>query len=205
MNETKRGFNRAVLIVTGLVLFSVAVTVIGLRYWTSLAEGWHSTAAQFTTGLQQLDQDTALGSAGALSWLTVLVFAVLILLLTVCALLAFGVGGGRTDLMTRTSPGPGVHGSVTVHGDVAATVVDEALSEHAEILSAKVRIREIKKQTMMQIILVPRRGTSPQEATATVEAAVNELGRLLGFSLPTVISIRAGLRSRLSSERSRVQ
>ncbi|MDJ0354305.1 hypothetical protein [Pseudarthrobacter sp. PH31-O2] len=197
MNATHRGLNRLLLGLLGLVLVGVGALIGAAGLNTSIAEGWNTTGATLLADLSH-----ALASApipgSSISWWTI---AVLALALVVMALLLGWIasqGGGRTNRAGRRED-PEHPGTTTVETSLASAAVRKATVGDDRIIAATVSTWKAKRADGLKLTLQARKGVSPRDLADTGEELISGLDNLLGDRGPVLIRITTGLRSTLSS------
>ncbi|MHA7177039.1 hypothetical protein ACX80D_10310 [Arthrobacter sp. Sr24] len=204
MNGTRRGVNRALLGVFGLVLAAVGAIAILAGTSPVFAQRWTATGTDLWARIR--DNLAAAKIPGAdVSWWSVGVLAALVLVavLLVCWIASQGTGRSNQLAQQKTA-----EGKTTVDTAVAAQAIKAALADNTQVLATSVQSWNNKSWTTkswkntsggsnsgLKISIQTRKGASPVEVMAAVEHLVEGLDHLLGFRLPVLVRIKAGTRS----------
>lgn len=194
MNGTRRGLNRALLALVGLLLIAAGALAVLAGSSQEFAKAWTRTGTEFWARIQE--QLAAAKITGQeTSWWTVAVMGVLVVaaILLVCWILS--QGGGRTNQLARDD---GDAGTTTVETAVASQAIKAALAGNKQVLASTVQTWRLKGGSGLKISLQARKGASPRELTAALDELVNGLDALLGDEIPVLIRIKAGTRSRFA-------
>lgn len=194
MNGTRRGLNRALLALVGLLLIAAGALAVLTGSSQEFAKAWTRTGTEFWARIQE--QLAAAKITGQeTSWWTVAVMGVLVVaaILLVCWILS--QGGGRTNQLARDD---GDAGTTTVETAVASQAIKAALAGNKQVLASTVQTWRLKGGSGLKISLQARKGASPRELTAALDELVNGLDALLGDEIPVLIRIKAGTRSRFA-------
>lgn len=194
MNGTRRGLNRALLALVGLLLIAAGAFAVLAGSSQEFAKAWTRTGTEFWARIQE--QLAAAKITGQeTSWWTVAVMGVLVVavILLVCWILS--QGGGRTNQLARDD---GDAGTTTVETAVASQAIKAALAGNKQVLASTVQTWRLKGGSGLKISLQARKGASPRELTAALDELVNGLDALLGDEIPVLIRIKAGTRSRFA-------
>ncbi|ALE93743.1 hypothetical protein AOC05_17735 [Arthrobacter alpinus] len=194
MNGTRRGLNRALLALVGLLLIAAGPLAVLAGSSQEFAQAWTRTGTDFWARVQE--QLAAAKIPGQeTSWWTVAVMGVLVVsaILLVCWIVS--QGGGRTNQLARDD---GDAGTTTVETAVASQAIKAALAGNKQVLSASVQSWQVKGGSGLKISLQARKGASPRELAEVLDELVNGLDALLGKEIPVLIRIKAGTRSRFA-------
>ena len=203
MNNTNRGVNRTILLVTGLVLIVGGAAAILARTWREAGDIWSSALTSSVEALQRLDAASLLPGLTQTSWLGIGIAAVLIAVAVVAVVVLARLGGGAGHAVLTSDAERGARDAIVIEQGFASDALTQTLERREEILSARVRARRIRGTDVMHVIVTPRKNTSPAEVATTVGALIANLEALVGRDLPTLVSIKSGIRSRLASDQSR--
>ena len=203
MNETNRGVNRAVLLLTGLALLvgGTGLVLAATRQDTSVL--WDGSWSTVISWLRQTEEATRLGRT-TVSGLAIAVLAALLVVVMVAVVVLARLGGGRSTVVVREDAIDGVRGAVVIRQGFASDAITRSLSSRTEILMSRVSASTVRGTTVLHVSVTPRRGTSPPEVATTAVGLVDNLAALTGREVPALISIRSGARARLGSDRPRV-
>jgi len=175
VNATNRPLNRAVILITGLLLVALGAGVVTaavvpdwLALWKNGVEGLEVPfdPAQPTT--------LAIVLAGC---------AVLIALL-----LVFIVRQGRGHTRTLVRRG-GSAGEIVVDASVAATLIEAALADHPAVASVTVSGYRVRRTPALKIAVSVRRGSSPSDVRESIDRVVARWDSVLGSEVPVLITV----------------
>ena len=197
MTSTNRALNRLLVILVGLVLLVAGAAVaVG-----AVLPDVQTTVAGAATDAKAPADDAL---SGGQPWILWVVAAAALVLILVLAWFALRQGHGRTGTLLRRAPGDGAGsptgGSLVIDAKVAEQMLEEALGHDSTIVSIDVTAFEVKRETVLRITAVARRGVSPVAVRRSVDDAVARWDQVLGTEVPVVIQITGGLRSSMSSE-----
>ncbi|WOF23213.1 hypothetical protein N8K70_00665 [Microbacterium betulae] len=203
MNNTNRALNRIVLAVTGLVLVVVGAAVLTTLAWPVAATLWHD-GARATQDWFASAVDASRISGSEVSWIEVALVAAPIVLAVLLLLIPIRVIARRSHPREA-----GVHdetplGRIVVSEDFASDAIRQSLTQRDEILAVNVGVRQTRAAQVLHVSVTPRQSTPPLDVTDTVDRLLANLTALTGRSLPAVISIHSGLRTRLAGDQRRV-
>lgn len=204
MNATNRVLNRAVLLVIGLVLLALGAATVAAACWPAAKRVWGSWTTSALAWMHQADQRSRLWSTASLSWFVLALLVALTLVVLFAIVVITHLGGGRSSDLVRLPAEEGNRGTVRVEQGFAADALASSLAGHDDILATRVSLWRVKGEQVMHVVLTPRQNTSPVEVASTVTGLLDNLGALTGASTPTVVSLHAGVRSRLAADQSRV-
>ncbi|NYE96320.1 hypothetical protein FHU41_002570 [Psychromicrobium silvestre] len=198
MSNTYRGLNRAVLILIGAFLLALGVIVGLTASWPLAAQRWAASAEQLRGTVSEQLAKTAwrLGET-ELSWIWLAMLAAALTAVVLLLLWIASQGGGRSPVLSKVQT---PEGTVTVQEEIATTALKTALSQDPRILHTSVSAWRLGEDIGLKISLQARKGASPRQLADAVEQLVIGLDRLLGTSLPTLISINTGARTGWSHE-----
>jgi len=204
MNATNRGVNRVILFVVGVTMIGAGGAVVMAMLSPdagNLWQSWLATGAEWTVSA---DERSRISAATTLSWFTLGILALLVVVVIIAVMIIARLGGGRSSVVIREEAGAGTQGSVTIRHGFAADAITQSLAAHDEILSSRVNARRLWGADLLHVSVTPRQNTSPVDIAETVTGLVDRLASLLGREVPTLVTIHAGIRSRLAADQSRV-
>lgn len=200
MNTTRRGLNRTLVLVIGLI----AVASGGAVVWASVSADAHRLWTQaLTTAADAVDSahTSTLVGGGPVSWAGVGAVAsaviLIVLLLIPVALLAHR----RSRTVLRSTETDAASGRVVVREGFASDAVTASLARRADILSTRVVADDVRNAPVLHVSVTPRPQASPRDIADHVAAVGARLDALLDRPTRTYISLHAGLRARLASDR----
>lgn len=197
MNGTPRGLNRFLLALLGCILIAAGIMATWAGADQGFAKEWTATGARTWDRIQENLAAGQIAETGV-SWWTVAVLAVLILVAVVLVVWIASQGAGRSNQLATQQDDAG---DTTVDTAVAAQAIKAALAGNPQVLSTAVQSWKIKgapSGTGLKISVQARKGASPAEVGAAVEHLVNELDVLLGTQIPVLVRITAGTRSKFA-------
>lgn len=197
MNGTNRGLNRTILAIFGLILAGAGTLAILAGVSRGFAQSLTSAGTNLWSRIQER-LDAARISGAEISWWTI---AVLVLLIVVAVLLVSWLASQGTGRSNELAKAESPTGNTTVDIAVAAQAIKAALAENNQILASSVqswKTRGIGSDPGLKIVLQARKGASPAEVRVAVEHLVLGLDELLGIQLPVLIRIKAGTRSKFA-------
>ncbi|MFD1721315.1 hypothetical protein [Amnibacterium endophyticum] len=194
MNSSNRGANRLLLIVTGLILLAAGAAALVMAGAPAVRSGFRSTAGDVTRSAPAWIADPAVGRV---SWLTIAVGAVAVVLAVL--LIAFVVRHGRGHTSRVVDAANGAEGRTLVDLGVPRALLDEELSDRDEFVATRISAYRVKGVPTLKVSVQCRRGVSPADATRIVTEALDGLDGLLGRSLPAMVQLSGGFRSRTAA------
>ncbi|MDQ1123848.1 hypothetical protein [Microbacterium trichothecenolyticum] len=194
MNATRRGLNRFVLFLVGIILLAAGALALAVGLLPAGADTWTSVMGGFQEWLVSLGRESA-------GWGAVAAIVVLAIILIVIAASAVR---GRRQAPLQSTGSASDQGRITVTDGFASEALKNALAERDEILSSKVTAGEISKESVLHVAVTPRQNTSPREVAEHVDTLVTNLAALTGQNLRAYISIHSGLRAKLARDTTRV-
>ncbi|WP_144796805.1 hypothetical protein [Microbacterium paludicola] len=204
MNATNRAVNRGVLLVVGAVLIAVGGGGAAAALWPVAAATWQSSPSSAIEWMHEADRASRLSEESAVSWFVVGILAALLLIAAAAVLVMARLGGGRSSTVLREEASGGAHGAITIHPGFASDAITHSLNDRDEILACRVAARRVRGADVLHVSVTPRKNTSPIAVANTVTRLVDNLAALTGRETPTLVSIHAGVRSRLAADHSRV-
>ncbi|GAA4376529.1 hypothetical protein [Paeniglutamicibacter cryotolerans] len=197
MNNTNRALNRALLLITGAVLLSTGILLVGVAFVPRWSDAW-SAAAHWV-------KDTAASAVSSTtppqleaSWLYIALPAAA--LIVSILLLAFIVaqGRGRTStLLTSKETAAGLpreSGAVEVASAVAESAIGQRLENPKILASYSVSSHRFASGPALKIIAVPAPSStlSLSAAQLHIEETIRAWDLLIGRELPVLIHFKAG-------------
>ena len=204
MNATNRAVNRIVLLIGGLVLLAAGAAALAVATIPVAADAWTSGIESTTEWIRDAHAATLFAAQPGASWLVVGVFAVLAAIVVIGFIVLAHLGGGRSGIVIRDDAGTGVEGPVTLRNGFAADAITGSLARQDEILTSRVSARRVRGREVLHVSITPRQNTSPVDIAETVARLVDNLAVVSGRKVPTLVSIRSGVRARMAAEQSRV-
>lgn len=193
MNSTNRAANRALLIITGLLLLIVGAAGIVLAAVPAVTSAWKQQAPTVRSSAPSWVGAPVTGTASIL----VLALALLALILIVL-LIVFIVrqGRGHTSQMLERPTSP----TAITRMDLAVpqSLLSEHLGDQPDLVGSRVVAYRVRKTPVLKISVRARRGVSPTEAAGVVTRALTDLDRILGVELPAFVQISGGFRARVA-------
>jgi hypothetical protein len=194
MNATRRGLNRFVLFLVGVVLLAAGALALAVALLPGGTDTWTTVMGGFQGWLESLGRESA-------GWGAVAAFLVLALVLIVIASAAVR---GRRQAPLQSTGSDSAEGRITVTDGFAAEALKNALAERDEILSSRISAGEIQRESVLHVAVTPRQNTSPRQVAEHVDTLVTNLAALTGQNLRAYISIHSGLRAKLARDNTRV-
>ncbi|MFV9423946.1 hypothetical protein [Microbacterium sp. S1037] len=194
MNATRRGLNRLVLFLVGVVLLAAGALALAVALLPGGADTWTTVMGGFQGWLESLGRESA-------GWGAVAAFVVLALVLIVIASAAVR---GRRQAPLQSTGSDSAEGRITVTDGFAAEALKNALAERDEILSSRISAGEIQRESVLHVAVTPRQNTSPRQVAEHIDTLVTNLAALTGQNLRAYISIHSGLRAKLARDNTRV-
>ncbi|MEV8240188.1 hypothetical protein AB0O90_08130 [Microbacterium testaceum] len=194
MNATRRGLNRFVLFLVGVVLLAAGALALAVALLPGGADTWTTGMGGFQGWLESLGRESA-------GWGAVAAFVVLALVLIVIASAAVR---GRRQAPLQSTGSDSAEGRITVTDGFAAEALKNALAERDEILSSRISAGEIQRESVLHVAVTPRQNTSPRQVAEHIDTLVTNLAALTGQNLRAYISIHSGLRAKLARDNTRV-
>jgi hypothetical protein len=194
MNATRRGLNRFVLLLVGIILLAAGALGLAVGLLPGGADTWTTVTGGFQGWLESLGRESA-------GWGAVAALVVVAIILIVIASAAVR---GRRQAPLQSTGSASDEGRITVTDNFAAEALKNALADRDEILSSKVTAGEISKESVLHVAVTPRQNTSPRQVAEHVDTLVGNLATLTGQNVRTYISIHSGLRAKLARDNTRV-
>jgi len=194
MNATRRGLNRFVLFLVGIIVLALGALALAVGLLPGGADTWTTVMGGFQGWLESLGRESA-------GWGAVAALVVLAIILIVIASAAVR---GRRQAPLQSTGSASDEGRITVTDGFAAEALKNALADRDEILSSRVTAGEIGKESVLHVAVTPRQNTSPRQVAEHVDTLVGNLATLTGQNVRTYISIHSGLRAKLARDNTRV-
>ncbi|MDY0828075.1 hypothetical protein SK224_02930 [Microbacterium sp. BG28] len=200
MNPTRRGLNRCLVLLVGLISLASG----GAAVWASVSVDarrlWEQALATAAAAVDAAHTATLVG-AGPVSWAGLGAVAgaviLIVLLLVPVGLLAHR----RSRTVLRSAETDAASGRVVVREGFASDAVTASLAQRADILSTRVVADDVRNAPVLHVAVTPRPQASPREIADHVAAVGARLDALLDRPTRTYISLHAGLRARLAPDR----
>lgn len=208
MNGTPRALNRVLIFLFGLLVLAAGALLVLLATVPAVASWWHTWAPSAAESVGVVFEGSRVpGTRVSWLWLLLTVAAVVVILLMVWWVAQ--QGKGRGDLVAATGPdggaGPGgeflpeeVPGSVSIAAAAVDQAVRGALAARKDVLGSSVVAVDFEGRTALRIRLVARQGADPAAIVEAVGGLVGRLGRVVGVSVPVLLHITSGARTRFS-------
>lgn len=208
MNGTPRTLNRVLILLFGLLVLALGILLVLLASVPAVGawwRGWTPTAAEAVGGV--FEGSRVPGTTVSWLWLLLTIAAVVVVLLMIWWVAQ--QGKGRRDLVASTGPdggaGPGgefgageVIGRVSIAAAAVEQAIHAALAPRKDVLGTSVAAVEFEGRTALKVRLVARQGADPAAIAAAVEGLVDRLEAVMGVSVPVLVHITSGARSRFS-------
>ena len=196
MNATNRGLNRAFILVVGLLLLGIGALVAAAAAIPEWLAAWSEGSARVSESLGQAIASAPLGFS-AHSWILAAGAGLAVLVAVVLVIFVLRQGRGHTRTVLRRSGGDG---EIAVDAGVAHSSIEGALREHPGVASVSVSSYRVRgaQSAAVKIDVGVRRGVSPADIREAADAVVADWDALLGESLPVLITVNAGLATRLA-------
>ncbi len=205
MNATRRGINRSVLLVVGIVLIVGGAAAAAAALLPDIGSAWTTATESAAQWMRDASAATRLAEASPVSWFAIAVLAVLLAVVVIAIVIIARLGGGRSRTVLREEAREGAQGAVTIGHGFAADALTGALATRSEILSSRVTSRRLRGVDVLHVKVTPRQHASPREIAEVVGRLAENLVLLTGRETPMLLSIRSGLRSRVAAGEPRVQ
>ncbi|MDQ4490164.1 hypothetical protein RBS60_08110 [Sinomonas sp. ASV486] len=208
MNGTPRTLNRVLILLFGLLVLTLGIVLVLLASVPAAGTWWRSWAPTAAEAVGAVFQGSRVpGTSVSWLWLLMTVAAVAVVLLMIWWVAQQGTG--RRDLVASTGPDGGARpggefaeGEVPGRVSIAATAVEQAmlaaLAPRKDVLGTSVAAVEFEGRTALKVRLVARQGADPAALAAAVEGLVDRFEIVMGVSVPVLVHITSGARSRFS-------
>lgn len=195
MNATNRALNRALVLVTGLILAILGAGAAALALVPMVQDAWAATSGTVGSKVTDFLQSNPLGDTGA-SWPLAAVLALLVVAIVLLIVFVVRQGGGHTRVAVseRTDDG-----TIRVDSSVAEQALEDALATHPEFVASHVSTYAVRRTPVLKVSVTCRRGVSPADASRIVDDTLTALDRLLGRELPALVQLSGGFRARVRS------
>lgn len=204
MNATNRAANRIILFITGLILLAAGGAATLASVWPVATRVWEDWMTIAVSWMRDAEHATRISEATTVSWFIVGVLALLAGLIVWAIVVIARLGGGRTRVVIRDENGEGAQGPVVIRRGFMSDALTHSLASRAEILSSHLSASNVRGADVVHLSVTPRQNTSPADVATTLIRMLDNLETLTGRQMPTLISIRSGVRSRLAADQSRV-
>lgn len=194
MNSTNRGVNRFLLLVVGVLLLALGAAAIVLVAVPSILQGWKQQADSITGSAPDWVAAPAVGEVSVLT-IVIGVVAVVLALLLILFIVRHGQGHTSRVIDDRSSD----TGRTLVDVGVPKSLLAAELDDRPEFVSSRISAYSVKGTPTLKVSVQCRRGVSPAEAARIVIDALHGMDEVLGTSLPAMVQVTGGFRSRTSS------
>lgn len=205
MNSTNRAVNRIILLIVGLLLIAPLALISAASLVPTFKESTVETSSAAASWAAKADSATRFANGSHVTWFGLGLFAAAVIVILFVIFVLSRLGGGRSRSVIRLENGSGSQGSVTISPKFAEDAITQALAERGDILSSRVESRRVKDTDVLHVLVTPRKNVSPAELGECVSKLVQNLSRLTGRENPALVTIHAGLRSKLSAEQSQLE
>ncbi len=200
MNTTRRGLNRALVLVAGLIALAAGAAVVCASVWDEAHRMWEQTLTDAAGAADAAHAATLVG-AGPMSWAGLGVIAIAVILIVLLLIPVALLSHRRSRTVLRSAETDATPGRVVIREGFASDAVTSSLARRADILSARVVADDVLHAPVLHVAVTPRPHASPREIADHVTAVGARLDALLERPTRTYISLHAGLRARLASDR----
>ncbi len=197
MTSTPSLLNRILIGVLGLKLFAIGILLVLLATVPAVGPWWHAWSGAAWSGLNQAFNSTRFPGR-AESWLWIVMALATVLLIGLMVAWIAQQGKGRSNLLAAGFDPGEVPGDVRISGGVAEQALKHALAERPDLAGATVATYDVQGSPALKIRLQPRQGVAPHLLAAEVAELVEALNAVVGKSMPVLIHIGAGARTRFS-------
>jgi uncharacterized membrane protein YoaK (UPF0700 family) len=196
VNATNRALNRAVILLVGIVLIAVGAAVAVAAAVPEWLEAWSDGSARVTDALGAAIASASLGFSDH-SWVLVAGAVLAVIAAVLVAVFVLRQGRGHTRTVLRRS---GDDGEIAVDSEVVHSSIERALREHPGVASVSVSSYRVRRaqNAAVKIDIGVRRGVSPADIREAADAVVADWDALLGETLPVLVTVNAGLATRLA-------
>ena len=194
MNTTNRAANRALLVLTGLVLIASGAAAVLIAALPAFASGWKAWFADASSGLPTW---TTAPVAGTVDWLAIAagVVALIIALLLIAMIVRQGRGHAAAVLERRISAA----GRARIDLAIPRTLLGEHLDADPDVLANRITAYSVRGTATLKISVRARRGASPRRIADGVVQALHALDAVLGEEVPAYVQVSGGFRARTSA------
>ncbi|RFA23350.1 hypothetical protein [Subtercola boreus] len=193
MNSTNRGANRTVILLAGLVLLALGLVSLALGALPGFSRAFDDAAPGVTSTLTDALKATPFSATGH-SWLWLIAAPVLLVFAVLFVVFIARQGRGHTRALLSQKPTD--DGSTVVDASVAEDLLKESLASHPELVGSRVTTYDVKGTSVLKVSVSCRRGVSPVDARDLVEQQLIALDALLGTTVPALIQVSGGFRTR---------
>ncbi|MDQ0260641.1 hypothetical protein [Sinomonas atrocyanea] len=208
MNGTPRALNRVLIFLFGLVILSVGVLLVLLAAVPAVASWWHGWAPSAAESAGTVFVGSRVPGT-TVSWLWLLLAAAAVVVVLLMVWWVAQQGKGRSDVVAATGPEGGAgpdgeflpgeaRGRVSIAAAAVEQAVRAALAARKDVLGSSVVAVDFEGRTALRIRLVARQGADPAAIAQDVERLVDRLRQVVGVSVPVLLHITSGARTRFS-------
>ena len=194
MNSTNRGANRLLLLITGVILLAAGAVALALALVPAVTQGW---GTQSTSIMRSAPSWIGAAAVGSVSILAIAVGVVAVVLAVLLIVFILRQGRGHTSRVLEQHHSS--TGTTLVDLGVPKALLDQDLADRPEFVATRISAYQVKRTPTLKISVQCRRGVSPVDAAAIVTRSLEGLDSILGTSIPALVQISGGFRSRTSS------
>jgi hypothetical protein len=208
MNGTPRALNRVLIFLFGLLILSVGALLVLLAAVPAVASWWHGWAPSAAESAGTVFVGSRVPGT-TVSWLWLLLAAAAVVVVLLMVWWVAQQGKGRSDVVAATGPEGGAgpdgeflpgeaRGRVSIAAAAVEQAVRAALAPRKDVLGSSVVAVDFEGRTALRIRLVARQGADPAAIAQDVERLVDCLRQVVGVSVPVLLHITSGARTRFS-------
>lgn len=194
MNSTNRAANRLLLLITGIVLLAAAAVALTLAIVPAVLTAWGTQASSITTSAPDWVGGSVLGTV---SWLTLGIGLVAVVLAILLIVFILKQGQGRTSRVLEQHSGG--TGATLIDLGVPKALLEQDLSDRPEFITSRISAYRVRRTPTLKVSVQCRRGISPVDAAETVTRSLEGLDAIIGERIPALVQITGGFRSRTAS------
>lgn len=194
MNNTNRFLNRTLIFFVGVLLLLVGAGAAALLV-SSVRDGWKASASSIEDAVASALNATPMVATGH-SWLEAA--AVLLLAVACIALVVFILRQGQGRTNTLITDATSERGETRLDSSFAESLMQDALADRPEFVSSHVSTYLVRGSAVLKVTVTCRRGVNPRQVSSTIEQLLGALDETIGRTLPVLVQISGGFRSRVS-------
>ncbi|MBC7595820.1 MAG: hypothetical protein H7288_18095 [Kineosporiaceae bacterium] len=194
MNNTNRFLNRALILLTGMILLLLGTAAIVLATMPAFGRAWSDTwptVRQTTAGWVAAARVPGTHT----SWWWIALLGGLLLIVIALVVFIFRQGHGRTSHFVsgiRTDAGITI-----IHSRLPEQLLEDALRVQPALVGSRVSTYLVRRHPVLKVSVSARRGMSPKDILGEVETTIHALELLLGQPVLASVHISGGIRARL--------
>lgn len=200
MNTTHRALNRTLILLTGLLALASGAALVWASLSAVAAQVWAGVWSAAADAADVAQTSTRIGD-GPISWAALGAVAVAVILVVLLLVPIGMLAHRRSRTVLRSAETDAAPGRVVVREGFAADAVTRTLARRGDILSTRVVADAVRDEPVLHVAVTPRPSASPREIADHVADVGARLDALLDRPTRTYISLHAGLRARLASDR----